>query len=89
MSDRSPVFKLSDIKKSLYNNDAALSHSTQLKEQLMKYVPGLQAVRKGRDISIYFEEDSGDALFDACIRDAEDDGMALSRAAGIVRNELF
>ena len=95
MSDRSPVFKLSDIKSRYaatmqrYGISSESVHSTRLKEQLLKYVPGLQAVRKGRDILLCFEEDSGDAFFDACIRDAEDDGMALARVAGIVRNEMF
>ena len=36
-----------------------------------------------------FEEDSGDALFDACTRDPEDEGMSLAKAAGIVRNQMF
>ena len=36
-----------------------------------------------------FEEDSGDALFDACTRDAEDEGRSLAKAARIVRNQMF
>ena len=36
-----------------------------------------------------FEEDSGDTLFDACTKDAEDEGMSLAKAAGIVRNQMF
>eukprot|EP00794_Sanderia_malayensis_P013411 gene13411-14786_t len=83
-SESSPVFKLSDIK--LYSERI---HSTRLKEQLLKHIPGLQAIKQGRDVLLSFEEDNGDALLDACIRSSQDDGISLAKGAEIVRKDIF
>ena len=36
-----------------------------------------------------FREETGEALFDACMYDSQDDGMCLARAADIIRDDLF
>ena len=92
---RSPVFKLCDIKSRYiqtivhYGGDPESVHSTRLKEKLVNHIPELQALKKGRDVLLTFEENSGEALFDACSKDLENDGMVLAKAADIVRKDIF
>ena len=52
---RTLVFKLSDIKSPYiltivhYGGDPVSVHSTRLEGKLMNHIPGLQALKKGRD----------------------------------------
>ena len=42
-----------------------------------------------RDILLSVQEEAGEALFDACLRNAHDDGICVARAAEIIRRDLF
>ena len=96
-SDSLPVFKLADIVKLTIQrmNDFGVEdaehkvHSTRLKDKILTYIPDLQAHKKGKDILLVFEDTPGEAIFYSCKNSAEEEGMILSRAAGLIRNRLF
>ena len=90
-----PIFKLSDIKKMFsqryehYTKKAIDVHSSRLKDQLLLHVEGLKASRKGKEVLLSSEDVTGDALYDACVRSSEDDGICLAKAAKIIRREIL
>ena len=64
-------------------------HSTRLKQNILKNIPGLCEHKQGRDILLIFEENAGDAILHACVRSGESDGFCLAKAANIIRKQLF
>ncbi|KAG7174307.1 hypothetical protein Hamer_G003243 [Homarus americanus] len=64
-------------------------HSTDLKNRILTYFPDLQAHKEGRDVFLVFNEDVGPALRKACDHDADNDDVHLTRAASIVRSDMY
>ena len=95
-SDVAPVFKLMDLatlyKTRLEQLGTALTghvHSTELKNQILRYFPNLEEHKRGRDILLAFNQDVGAALRMACEQDADSDGIHLARADNIVRRDML
>jgi len=94
VSGLSPVFKLSDMAK-LYAkrlDQLGLSenvHSTRLKHQLLAHFPDMRAQEEGRDVLLIFNDDIGPAVRRVCTQDALQDAFCLSRAAQIIRQQIF
>ena len=61
-------------------------HSTRLKDHLLQHIPGLESLKKGKEILL---TDLGEALFKECLREPKDDGMCVAQAANILRKSLF
>ena len=61
-------------------------HSTRLKQNILKNIPGLCEQKQGRDILLIFEENAGDAILHACVRSGESDGFCLPKAANIIKS---
>ena len=55
----------------------------------MRYFPGLEEHKKGRDILLAFNQDVGAALHKACEQDADNDGVHLTKAANIIRRDIL
>ena len=91
-----PVFKLTDLV-TLYNTRleqlgtvlTGRVHSTELKNRILRYFPGLEEHKKGRDILLAFNQDVGAALHKACEQDADNDGVHLTKAANIIRRDIL
>ena len=62
---------------------------TRLKEHTLKEVKGLHEEKKGRYSMLMIEGSVGRAVFEASQNSMVDEGVILSKAAGIVRNNLF
>lgn len=95
-AELSPVFKLKDLV-SLYTSrlnqlgadiDKRVN-STSLKERILINIPDLQAHTKGREVILVFESDIGHAINRACNQSCDNEAMIMSKAASIVRKELF
>jgi len=91
-----PVFKLSDLLsmyqarlEQLGTATTGRIHSTRLKERILSYFPDLHPIKQGREVLLVFNEDVGKALGKACAYDADNDAVYLSRAATVVRKEMF
>lgn len=95
-SDVVPVFKLAELAK-MYTSrlkqfgldTSSRVHTTDLKNRILANIPGLEAHKKGRDVLLAFSEDIGLALHHACEYDFDDEAMILSKAANIVRRDMF
>ena len=90
-------FRLADLVK-LYSNrlneldpeKERTVHSTRLKEDLCRLIPGLYSPKKmGRDVILAFEVDVGDALLKAAEADLQDEILTLSKAAKFIRRRIF
>lgn len=90
-----PVFRLANLVKLV---DERLQHlgfsdfvvnRTRLKDQLIAFVPGLREDKVGREVFLTFEGDVHNAIIDACSYNSLSDGMCLSRAANILREDMF
>ena len=94
-NDVCPVFRLRDLM-AMYQSRLiqmgtaeARPNSTRLKEALTTIVPGLQAHVEGRNILLMFEEDVGHGIHAACNQTMESDAVILTKAAEIVRRDMF
>ncbi|CAG9823856.1 unnamed protein product [Phaedon cochleariae] len=94
-SEISPVFKLailtSQMEAKMRNLGVADAqvHRSKLKDQLISLIPGLVSCKSGREVMLYFEESTADALRDAIAYNSMSDGMTLAHAAKIIRRDLF
>src|SRR6218665_1925585 len=93
-----PVLKLVDLKKMYANRlqqvdgettGTASLNSTRLKDKLLEHFPDLRSQTDGRDVLLVIDDDIGTALFKASNKDFDQDAICLSRAAEIVRHEIF
>lgn len=90
------IFKLSDLVK-LYTQcleqlGADISNRvkpTRLKEKTLLAMPNLEASKRNYKVILTFEKDTGDALLLAHQQDSDSDAIVLTRAAQIVRAQIF
>ncbi|MES9882849.1 MAG: hypothetical protein ABW185_18430 [Sedimenticola sp.] len=89
------VFQLSALKK-LYmdrviqlGGQPAEIHSTRFKNQLLSYIPELEAHSEGRDVLLVANDNIGKLLRRSCMSGDDDEALCLSRAANIVRRDMF
>jgi len=64
-------------------------HRTRLKEELLIQFPDMNAYEEGRDVLLMFDCDVGPAVVKAVHTDWHQDALCLSRAAQIVRKDMF
>ena len=90
------VFKLADLAKlysarleQLGTEQNARTHSTRLKNRILAHIPDLSAHKEGRDVLLAFKEDIGPALHKVCEDNYDDEAICLSKAAKIVRRDMF
>ena len=89
-----PIFKLRDVV-NLYNNricqlgGSGTVHSTRLKQQLLAHFSDMRAHDEGRDILLMFDYDIGPTVLSAAQTACTADALCLSRAAEIVRRNIF
>ena len=90
------VFKMSDLTdlyttriRQLGQDVGERVHSSRLKERLLSHFPYMDSYKQGRDVFLAFKEDIGHAINVACKRDNDDEGIALVKAANIVRREML
>ena len=95
-SEVKPVFKLADLgrlyKSRLENLGAPVSdrvHSTELKNRILANLSDVQAQKPSRDVLLAFKADVSIALQQVCMPDYDDEAMILSRAAKIIRRDIF
>ena len=62
---------------------------TILKDKLLKYIPDLQAIKIGKNVTLMFSDDVGSTIKNAFLDDMDDDAVKLFRAAQIVQKEIF
>ena len=60
-----------------------------MQEHLLQHIPGLESLKKGKEILLTVKDDLGEALFKECLREPKDDGMCVAQAANILRKSLF
>ena len=96
VKDIAPVFKLVDLLQLYTDRLVELGveitgriHSTDLKNRILAYMPGLQAYTYGRDVLLSFSDDVGHALRDACLDDCDDEAICLAKAARIIRRDMI
>ena len=93
-----PVFMLRDIK-SLFcqrlihyganEENVSKVHSSRLKQKILSHIPGLGEHKKGREVLLTFNEETGSAIHQLCSQSFEEDGICLSKAANILRKQVF
>lgn len=64
-------------------------HTTRLKERLLAVFPDLGAHNQGRDVLLVFNSDIGEAIRRACDQDSDYDALHLSKAAKLIRDDIF
>ena len=89
-----PLFKLCDLVKMYGEQFSQLGgkgavHSTRLKEELLIHFPDMNAYEEGRDVLLMFDCDVGPTVVKAMHTDWQQDALCLSRAAQIVRKDIF
>ena len=89
-----PIFKLADLGvytlKSFKIPKSYLKiNKTRLKERLLAAIPDLAAHSQGKHILLVFNETIGDAIRKACEQDYDSEALHLTRAAKIVRRDMF
>ncbi|KAK6187414.1 hypothetical protein SNE40_005450 [Patella caerulea] len=94
LQDTAPVFRLADLVETYRQRLIDLGmppdihvNRTRLKERLLLNCPHLTATKFGREILLVVDRDIGDAVIRACTADS--DIMCLSKAATIVRRQIF
>ena len=95
-SDAAPVFRLAELAR-LYKTRQKLTgadvsdrfNNTHLKTRILAHQQDRQAYREGRNVLLAFSKDVGAALRQAYERDFDDEAWILSKAAKIVRRDMF
>ena len=67
-----------------YTNKVYSIHHTRLKNDLLKYMPSLKALKKEKNIVLTTEDSTMDAFFENMEKCRESDGMCLLKAAKII-----
>ena len=55
----------------------------------MGIIPELEEFKKGRDVLLTVKDKAGLAIYEACIQNNEETGIVLSKAANIIRRDVF
>ena len=91
-----PVFKLSELLKMYTNRLKELGvditrriHSTRLKHRILSQFEDLKSYNEGREVYLAFDTDIGAALRTATNFDYDDEAFILSKAANIIRRDIF
>ena len=90
-----PIFLLAELRELFnktyqrYTNKVYSVHHTRFKNDLLKYMPSLKALKEGKNIVLTTEDSTMDAYFENLESCCEDDGMYLLKAAKIIRQDLF
>ena len=95
-SDAAPVFRLAELAR-LYETHQKLIgadvldrfNNTHLKTRILAHQQDRQAYREGRNVLLASSKDVGAALRQAYERDFDDEAWILSKAAKIVRRDMF
>ena len=95
-SDAAPVFRLAELAR-LYKTRQKLIgadvsnrfNNTHLKTRILAHQQDRQAYREGRNVLLAFSKDVGAASRQAYERDFDDEAWILSKAAKIVRRDMF
>ena len=97
-SNNISVFKLSSIKKLFCDRLVAYGataesvknvHSTRLKNDILHHIPELEEEKQGNNVLLTPKEETGTAIYQACLENDQDDGICLSKAANIIRKHVF
>ena len=64
-------------------------HSTRLKNRILSQFEDLKSYNEGRDVYLAFDSDIGSALRVATNLDYDDEAVILSKAANIIRRDIF
>ncbi len=80
------VYMYDEKLKQLGGKLEAPTHTSRLKERILREIPQLGCYKNGRENLLAFEEDVGPALVKAAEQDK--DGMILSRAAKLIRKDV-
>ena len=92
-SDAAPVFRLARLyttRQKLIGADVSdRFNNTHLKNRILAHQQDRQAYREGRNLLLAFSKDVGAALQQAYERDFDDEACILSKAAKIVRRDMF
>ena len=92
------VFKLSSIKKLFCDRLVAYGataesvknvHSTRLKNDILHHIPELEEEKQGNNVLLTPKEETGTAIYQACLENDQDDGICLSKAANIIMKHVF
>ena len=95
--EKKTVFKLADLTR-LYSirlqqlgaEQNVRTHSSRLKNRILAQNPDLSAHKEGCNVLIAFKQDIGPALHKICEdNDDDDEAICLSKAAKIVRRDMF
>ena len=82
------VYRLAELKK--MNICDITSNTTRLKKKLLEHIPGLRAEKKGKHVILIFSKDVGSTIQRAINNDdMDEDEINLSKAARIVRKDIF
>jgi len=91
-----PVFRLSDLVRMYRGRLEQMGittnsriNSTKLKNRLLAQFPGLTAQSHGKEVLLVCDEHIGNALSTACLYDSDVEAMILTKAAHIVRRDIF
>ena len=61
----------------------------EFKEQLLSWIPGLQAHKRGKQIVLTSDDVATEAIFAALLYSGDQNGLYLVQAAKLVRQDLF
>ena len=64
-------------------------HSARLKNRILFHFSDMSAYKSGRDVVLAFKKDIGNAVLKASSINHDEDAIILSKAANIVRQEIF
>ena len=97
-STNNPVFMMKDLRVMYQERLRDLNASseqidrvnvTRLKEHILKEVHGLREEKKGKCVLLTMDGTAGRAVFEASLNSTLDEGIILSKAASIVRKNIF
>ena len=55
----------------------------------MEIIPELEQFKKGKDVLLTVKDTAGLAIYEACMQNNEETGIVLSKAANIIRRDVF
>ena len=64
-------------------------HTTRLKTRLLAHIEGLMEFKEGKESYLAFDEDLGGVLKEIYEKNYDDDAFVLSKAAEILRRDVF
>ena len=87
------VFRLKDLTELILHGAATKNtkyiYTTWLKNQILENIPCLCETKKEKFTLVTLDSEIGRALFEACQSSSHDDRMIISKAASVIRKQLF